>query len=132
VVDICLDTSAYSAFKRGHAAVVEAIATADRITLPAVVRGELLAGFRAGSREIANREELRRFVASPRVSQAVLDEDTAERYAEIILHLRRQGTPIPANAIWIAAVAMQHGLVLHTTDPHFDRVRQVMVRRHSS
>jgi tRNA(fMet)-specific endonuclease VapC len=132
MVDICLDTSAYSAFKRGHAAVVETIATADRITVPAVVLGELLAGFRAGSREIANREELRQFLASPRVSHAALDEDTAERYAEIILHLRKQGTPIPTNDMWIAAVAMQRGLVLHTTDPHFDRVPQVIVRRHSS
>lgn len=131
MVEICLDTSAYSAFKRGNTTVVEAIATANRITLPAVVLGELLAGFRAGSRERANREELRQFLASPRVSSAGLDEDTAERYAEIILHLRKYGTPIPTNDMWIAAVAMQHGLVLHTTDPHFDRVPQVIVRRHT-
>jgi predicted nucleic acid-binding protein len=129
-VDICLDTSAYSAFKRGHEAVVESIATANRITLPAVVLGELLAGFRAGSREEANREELGRFLGSPRVSHAAVDEETAERYAEIILHLRSQGTPIPTNDVWIAAVAMQRGLLLHATDPHFERIPQVMVRRH--
>lgn len=127
---ICLDTSAYSAFKRGRESVVEAVATSDRIVLPAIVLGELLAGFRAGSRESANREELGRFLASPRVSRASVDEETAERYAEILLHLRKQGTPIPTNDVWIAAVSMQHGLVLHTTDPHFDRVPQVMVRRH--
>jgi predicted nucleic acid-binding protein len=129
-VDICLDTSAYSAFKRGDANIVEAIATADSITLPAIVLGELLAGFRAGSREQANREELGRFLASPRVSRAPIDDETAERYAEIVLHLRRAGTPVPTNDIWIAAVAMERGLVLHTTDPHFERVPQVIVRRH--
>jgi predicted nucleic acid-binding protein len=129
-VDICLDTSAYSAFKRGHEAVVEAIAAADRITLPAVVLGELLAGFRAGLREKANREELGRFLGSPRVSRAAVDDETAERYAEIHLYLRREGTPIPTNDVWIAAVAMQLGLILHTTDPHFERVPQVIVRRH--
>jgi predicted nucleic acid-binding protein len=129
-VAICLDTSAYSAFKRGRTAAVEAVASADRIVLPAVVLGELVAGFRAGAREAANREELRRFLASPRVSRAGVDEETAERYAEILLHLRKKGTPIPTNDVWIAAVAMQHGLVLHTTDPHFDSVPQVMVRRY--
>jgi len=41
--------------------------------------------------------------------------------------LERQGTPIPANDLWIAASAAQHGLVLMTLDSHFKNVPQVLV-----
>lgn len=41
--------------------------------------------------------------------------------------LRRQGTPVPINDIWIAATAAQHGLRLLTLDRHFRQVPQVMV-----
>ena len=127
----CLDTSAYSAFKRGADSVHEALARAERIVLPPIVLGELLGGFRAGGRETRNREELDRFLASPRVDVVAVDEETAERYGEVFAYLKAAGTPIPTNNIWIAATAMQWGLRVHTTDPHFERVPQVIVERHS-
>ena len=103
---------------------------ADRIALPAIVLGELLGGFRAGSREARNREELERFLASPRVDVVPVDGETAERYGEIFSHLRAAGTPIPTNDVWVAAAAMQWGLRVHTTDPHLGRVLQVAVEQH--
>jgi len=36
--------------------------------------------------------------------------------------LRLKGRPIPENDIWIAAVALQHGLPLATRDDHFNEV----------
>jgi len=111
--------------------VVDAVARAERIVLSAVALGELFAGFRGGERERRNRDELERFLSSPRVALAPVDEETAERYGEILVHLRRTGTPIPTNDVWIAATAMQRGLTLHTTDVHFQRVPHVMVRLYS-
>jgi predicted nucleic acid-binding protein len=131
VARICLDTSAYSAFKRGDDGVREALARAERIVLPPIVLGELFGGVRTGGRETKNREELGRFLASPRVDVVTVDEETAERYGEIFAYLRAAGTPIPTNDIWIAATAMQWGLRVHTTDSHFERVPQVVVERHS-
>ncbi|MEO5958497.1 MAG: PIN domain-containing protein [Opitutaceae bacterium] len=32
------------------------------------------------------------------------------------------GTPIPENDLWIAAVALEHGLPVATRDIHFARV----------
>jgi len=125
---LCLDTSAYSAFKRGHPEVVEALRQGREIVLNPVVLGELLAGFRAGDRFGQNQAELEAFLGSPRVRVAALDEDSALRYAEIVVHLRQQGTPIPTNDIWIAATAMQYGLQISTTDQHFARVPQVIAR----
>ena len=122
---VCLDTSGYSAFKRGHEGAVDVLQRANEIVLPAVVIGELLAGFRMGSRNRMNRRELDGFLASARVRIAPLGAETAQRYAEIVSYLRDRGTPIPTNDIWIAACAMEWGLRLFTTDRHFDRLPQV-------
>lgn len=122
---ICLDTSAYSAFKRGHEGVVEAIRRAEQIVLPATVLGELLAGFRMGDREAKNRRELERFLDAPRVRVAPVDAESAQRYAEIVEFLRSAGRPIPTNDAWIAACAMQWGLRMVTTDAHFASLPQV-------
>ncbi len=94
--------------------------------LNAIALGELLSGFRGGSRYRKNREELDDFLRSPRVRLVGLDEETALRYSEIIVYLRARGAPIPTNDAWIAASAMQLGLRVVTTDPHFERLPQVM------
>ncbi len=54
-----------------------------------------------------------------------LDEETALRDSEIIVHLRAEGRPIPTNDVRIAASAMQLGLHVLTTDAYFERVPQV-------
>jgi predicted nucleic acid-binding protein len=69
----CLDTSAYSQFKRGHEPIVELIDRAEWIGMPAI-------------------------------------------------GLRRLGTPLPSNDIWIAATSACAGATLLTYDEHFRRV----------
>lgn len=122
-----LDTSAYSAFMRGHVEVKRALQRVDEIYLNAVILGELLVGFTRGKHRKENRLELQRFLASPRVSMVPLDEDTAERYALILTSLWKAGTPIPTNDIWIAASAMQYGCRLLTADAHYHKVGQIIV-----
>lgn len=124
---ICLDTSGYSAFKRGHERAIELVRRSREIVIPITVLGELLAGFRRGERERRNLEELDRLLESPRVRTGPLDEETASCYAEILTGLRERGTPIPTNDIWIAASAMQGGLRVVSGDHHFARVPQVAV-----
>ncbi len=51
-----------------------------------------------------------------------IDEDTAEFYASAFQALRRAGTPIPTNDLWIAALAQRHGLPVYTRDTHFQAV----------
>ncbi len=124
---LLLDTSAYSAFMRGHLEAREALQRADEVYINAVIIGELLAGFLRGERLTKNQRELETFLASPRVRVASIDEATAERYAIILNSLWRDGTPIPTNDVWIAATAMQYGLRLLTADAHYKKVRQVLV-----
>jgi tRNA(fMet)-specific endonuclease VapC len=124
---VMLDTSAYSAFLRGNAEVSHALQAAEEIYLNPVVIGELSAGFARGGREKKNKDILREFLASPRVQIAVIDEETAERYAAILTYLWSKGKPIPTNDLWIASTAMQHGLKLITTDGHYRDVPQIIV-----
>ena len=123
---IHLDTSAYSAFKRGHSRLRHLIREARQIEIDAIVLGELHAGFLKGSRTAENLAELAEFLASPRVAVVAVDEDTARRYAHILQSLQAAGTPIPTNDIWIAASAMQCGSTLVTADAHFRRVPQIV------
>ena len=124
---VLLDTSAYSVFMRGQAAIKQALQQADEIYFSPIVLGELLAGFRRGRNRARNERELQTFLSSPRVRGVGLDEETAERYAVIVEGLWKAGTPIPTNDVWIAASAMQYGLPIVTTDAHYQRVAQVIV-----
>ena len=123
---ILLDTSAYSAFMRGSEATGAAVREADEIHVTPVVLGELRAGFMGGRQRKKNESELGDFMESPRVVVDDIDEETASRYAEIVESLRAAGRPVPANDAWIAASAMQHGLVVVTSDPHFGWIPQIL------
>lgn len=113
---------------RGDAAVTEMLQTVEAIYVNAVVLGELRVGFLRGRLRQKNETRLRRFLASSRVSVLPIDEDTAERYAVILDGPWNAGTPIPTNDLWIAASAMQYGLSVITTDAHFLKIPQILVR----
>ena len=119
---IAIDTNAYSAFKRGDAAVVAVLQHATEIIVSATVLGELLAGFAAGLRQGANRVELMRFLESPRVKLVSCGAATADSYALIYASLRKRGQPIPTNDLWIAASCLEYGAALLTLDAHFQHV----------
>jgi len=118
---ILLDTSAYAHFRRGHAEVVELLATAERVFLSAVTIGELEAGFALGTRSDDNRQALRDFLAEPFVSVVDIHATIAARYGALFASLRRAGTPIPTNDIWIASSALHVGAQLITFDTDFER-----------
>lgn len=124
---LMLDTSAYSAFMRGHLAVRVALQAAVEIHMSPVVLGELHGGFQSGTRRAPNEAELSRFLSSSRVRVPEITDETALRYAEVFNFLKRAGTPVPTNDIWIAAGAMQHSLRVLTTDAHYTYIPQVIV-----
>ncbi len=126
---ILIDTNVYSAAMRGDAETVRLLRRVSHIGISSVSVGELLSGFRAGGREQKNRQELTIFLGSPRVALYPVDEETAEHYSAVLNRLRRKGTPIPTNDIWIAASALQHGLPLCTLDKHFAHVEGLLLCR---
>jgi tRNA(fMet)-specific endonuclease VapC len=128
-IKILLDTSAYVRFKRNDAEIVEIITGAESVLFSAVVLGELLFGFRSGSRFKKNLTELNRFLTHDAVEIVSAGKITADRYSRIAAQLRRQGTPIPTNDIWIAAQTMEYGAELITTDAHFEKISGLVYSR---
>ena len=122
---LLIDTNRYSDFARGDAVVVEQVRTAEQICIPFVVLAELRAGFLAGTRPRENQALLIKMLLRPSVKSLYPDADTTHHYASIYLQTRKQGTPIPANDLWIAALAIQHELVLFTRDRHFEHLPQI-------
>lgn len=121
-----VDTSAYSYFRRGDPQIVDLIDSADWLGMSAVVLGELEVGFQLGlaSRQESNRTAVREFLADPVVEEVGLNHEIARIYAEIVVALRRAGTPVPSNDIWIAATAARHGVSVLTYDNHFGMIQR--------
>jgi tRNA(fMet)-specific endonuclease VapC len=121
----CLDTVAYSHFKRGEARIAGLLDRAEWIGVPVIVIGELCAGFAKGSRTRKNLEELDEFLALPVVETLPVDRQIAEIFGEMIEELRRCGRPIPVNDVWIAATCARAGATLLTWDGHFRFIPRV-------
>ena len=119
---ILLDTDAFSAFMRGHDGVVARVRRAERVFVSTIVAGELLYGFRRGSRYERNLKILEAFLANPYVELLTVTWTTAERFGRIAAALRTKGRPIPTNDIWIAAHAMETGADLLSFDEHYSHV----------
>lgn len=122
---IALDTNRYADFAKGVEGIVQIIREAERIFLPFITLAELRAGFLCGKRARPNEALLTRFLHSPRVGVLYPDDQTTHHYARLFYQLRKQGTPIPTNDIWIAALVVQHDLILCARDRHFDALPQL-------
>ena len=122
---ILLDTNRYTDFCKSVPEAVAPVTAAEHVFLPFVALAELRGGFQSGTLARENERTLARFLASERVSVLYPDETTTQVYAGLFAQLRRQGTPIPTNDIWIAALALQHNLALLSRDAHFDNLPQL-------
>lgn len=120
---LMLDTSAYSHLRAGHEGVLAWVGQAEVVYLSAVVLGELEAGFRLGNRFAENCHVLSEFLAEPFVMTLDVTAAVARRYGQVFAELRRSGTPIPVNDIWIAAHSLEIGAHLLTFDGDFEHVQ---------
>jgi tRNA(fMet)-specific endonuclease VapC len=124
-MNVLLDTNFYSAFCKGDEQAVRIIQQARKIFLPFVVLAELRAGFLCGTKARKNERSLTLFLNSSRVEVLYPDESTTHQFAAVFAQLRLLRKPIPMNDIWIAALAVQHDLILCSRDKHFVLLPQV-------
>ena len=122
-----LDTNIVIAMFAGEEAIQEKRQNADRVFLPSPVVGELYYGARKSSRPTENLAQVNQLIQDFQVIPCNLE--AAQRFGIIKDLLRRRGRLIPDNDIWIAAIAMQYGLVLVTRDAHFDAVESLQTER---
>ena len=118
---LVLDTSAYSNLRRGRADVIDQIASAEVVCLPTIVLGELESGFALGNRYEENSRMLNEFLTEPFVSILPVTRGVAVQYGQLFAELRRAGTPLPVNDIWIAATTLATTGRLLTFDRDFER-----------
>ena len=115
-----LDTNGLSALADGDVTLEPILRQADSISLPVIVLGE----YRYGIRQSRHRARYEQWLADAVADYNVLDVDqgTAGYYAEVREELKRKARPIPANDLWIVALARQHHLPVLSRDWHFDFV----------
>jgi tRNA(fMet)-specific endonuclease VapC len=125
---VALDTNRLTDLFQGDAELADRLGECDEVWLPLMVLAEMMAGFYGGSQQHRNEVVLRTFLATPTVGILLPSRETADYYARVFVQLKRAGTPIPDNDLWIAALVLQHDLVLITRDQHFQRVPQLLRR----
>lgn len=123
---IILDTDALSVFFRGNnQKIQEFVKKADLIIISPIVLGEVLTGFRVGTKEAENRKLLRDFLTEGVTELLDISYKTAEIYSSIKALLRKKGQMVPTNDLWIAAQAIETKSVLVSLDEHFRHITDV-------
>lgn len=119
-MEVILDTNALSALIKSDKTLIEFLSNFSSVTTTTITLGEYQFGILKSNRSALLKEALNRALEPQKI--LTVDPETSEIYAEIRLHLKSVGKPIPVNDLWIAAIACQHDLPLVTRDKHFDSV----------
>ena len=120
-----LDTNIIIALFARDRTVKDNLGKAGEVLVPSIAIGELCYGARKSARASENLARIDEFAANNVVLGC--DTETARRYGDVKNALRIKGRPIPENDIWIAAVALQHGLTLVTRDMHFGEIESLSI-----
>jgi tRNA(fMet)-specific endonuclease VapC len=125
-VRVALDTNRLTDLFQGDAGLAEWLGTCEEVWIPLIVFGEIKAGFLGGTHQRRNEVLMQKLLAKATVKVLIPSRETAEHYARLFVQLKRAGTPIPDNNLWIAALALEHNLLLITRDQHFERIPQLL------
>ncbi len=120
-----LDSNVIIPLLAGEADLIVHLETAEEIFLPSIAVGELSFVARKSARPEENLRRIDELAAGTPVLGC--DAETARLYGAIKYRLRVTGHPIPENDIWIAAIALQHGLTLVTRDRHFQEIEGLSI-----
>lgn len=123
---VALDTNRLTDLFQGDTVLAERLERCEEVWLPLVVLAEIKAGFYGGTQGHRNEILLRTLLTQTTVGVLLPSRETAEQYARLFVQLKRAGTPVPDNDLWIAALALQHDLLLITRDQHFERIPQLV------
>jgi len=119
---VVIDTNIYSNAFRGRKEALNILQEYQIILFSPIVIGELLLGFKRGSRCHQNVYQLKNILSEDRINIITVTKATAEFYSHIFSDLLKKGNPIPTNDIWIAASAMENGCAIASYDDHFKQI----------
>ncbi len=122
---VALDTNRLTDLFRGDVERAIFLGGCDAVGIPFVVLAGMKAGFPGGRRSAENERLLASLLTRETVTILYADRETTEQYARLFVQLKRAGTPVPDNDLWIAALCLEHDLALITRDRHFDKIPQL-------
>ena len=118
-----LDTNAVSDIFKKNDTIKVHLENANQLYVPAIVLGEYLFGMKASTKANELSTILSSFMKN--VQELLIGSKTAYYYADIYWELKNNGTPIPENDIWIAALAREFNIPILSRDTHFDLVQDI-------
>ena len=121
---LLLDANAMiSLFEGSDPELERALCSAEELVVPVVAYAEVVAGTEMDTKRAKmTREALLMLLATPNTRLLPVSEATVRHYSKTFNQLRKNGTPIPTNDIWIAASTLEVGGVLFTRDRHYLRI----------
>ncbi len=122
---LLIDSNRFIDFCSGDPEVVSRLESAVQVIVPFVVLAEIRVGSLLFKRGLDQARVLTEFLQQPGVRTVHSTDATTHHCAALYVYLRKQGTPIPTNDIWIAALALEHSLIVYTRDTHFDHLPQI-------
>jgi len=122
-----LDTNRMTDLFQGDKELADRLGVCEEVWIPLIVLAEIKAGFYGGNQRHRNEVLLQRLLAKKTVGVLLPGRETAEQYARLFVQLKRAGTPVPDNDLWIAALALEHDLWLITRDRHFRSIPQLLL-----
>ncbi|MDD5261865.1 MAG: type II toxin-antitoxin system VapC family toxin [Methylacidiphilales bacterium] len=126
---LIIDSNRFIDFCAGEESVIATLESAATIYIPFIVLGEIRAGglvTRRGQNQVRTLQEL---LNQPGIQSLNSTDTTSHHYATLYAQLRKNGTPIPTNDLWIAALAVEHDLILYSRDSHFNLIPSLARRQ---
>lgn len=120
-----LDTNIIIGLLVNDSKIVSELKKNIKISMPTIVLGELFYSAMNSIRKNENLSKVQRLAESIMVLN--VDFNTALFYGEIKSSLKKKGTPLPENDIWIAALSIQHKLRLVSRDNHFKQIEGIQL-----
>ena len=119
-----LDTNIIIGLFASDENIVGQIKKAKELFIPSIALGELFYGAEQSAKKEINKNKIEAFAKASIVLHC--DADTAKHYGSIKSRLKKNGTPIPENDIWIGALTVQYKLRLVTRDNHFRHIDAII------
>lgn len=118
-----LDSNAIIDFFRGKNRFLVELIQNQTVFVSVIVIGELFYGAENAIQIKKHLTQINEFVSKIRIVE--VNFETSKIYGKIRANLKKQGTPIPENDIWIAAIALQNNYTLVTNDKHFNNIENM-------
>jgi len=118
-----LDTNALSDIFKKNDTIKVHLENANHLYVPVIVLGEYRFGIKATTKAKELAILLSEFINTVQI--LVIGTKTASHYADIRWELKQNGTPIPENDIWIAALGREYNIPILSRDSHFDYIEGI-------